>query len=103
MAREKPGPIKIYSAILNDIIVLFTDYTEEEIRWLLKATLGMTQEEKADYLIKVHQAKKVFPDTRVMDVRKSQEPQLEPEPKIEPPKEEVPPEPEAVQKSLWEF
>jgi len=91
--------IKVYSEILKEVIEFFTDYTEEEVRWLMKATLGMSRDEKEEYLIRVHKTKKIFPGSLIHSVASD-----EPVPEIEfKPIEEAPPPEPPAQKSLWEF
>ena len=68
--------MKIYSEILKDTINLFTDYTEEEVRCLLEATKGMTQEEKADYLVKIHATKKTFSGSKITGIKENQQQNL---------------------------
>ena len=68
--------MKIYSQILKDTIELFTDYTEEEVRYLLEATTGMTLEEKPEYLVKIHATKKTFPGSKITGIMENQQQNL---------------------------
>ena len=68
--------VKVYSEILKETIELFTDYTEEEVRFLLEATKDKSQEEKADYLVKIHASKKICPGSKIIGFEQNQQQNL---------------------------